>query len=90
LSESVNSCSDRKRLAMTQLQRTLGRMQEIGDQKLALVAEIIERVEIKTRQLEQNVENLGTIIMFDISCSFARITDYSNSRMHVMCEIGCT
>jgi hypothetical protein len=64
VSDSLNSCLDRKRLAMTQLQRTLGRMQEIGDQKLAMVAEIIERVENKTRQLEQNVENLGKLRFF--------------------------
>ena len=60
----ANAGSERKRMAVMHLQRALGRMQEIGDQKLALVAEIIELIESKGRHLELNVDNLGSFQVF--------------------------
>ena len=48
-----------KKKALIQIQRGLIKSQEIGDEKLSLAALIIEHVENRTRQLEQNLENLG-------------------------------
>jgi inhibitor-of-growth protein 1 len=73
-SDSTGASAERKRLATTQLQRSLGRMQEIGDQKLALVAEIMELIEGKTRQIDQSLDNLtnvGTIKEEEVSAPVA-------------------
>ena len=51
----------RKR-ALIQIQRALIKSQEIGDEKLALVSQIMEHIENRTRQLEQDLENLGMLL----------------------------
>jgi len=57
VSDSANA--EKKRHVSVQFQRSLGRMQEIGDQKLALVAEIVENIESRIRQLDQSYDNLS-------------------------------
>jgi len=47
----------RKR-SLVQIQRALVKCQEVGDEKLQIVAHIVEFVENRTRQLEQDLENL--------------------------------
>ncbi|KAK2165585.1 hypothetical protein LSH36_48g05028 [Paralvinella palmiformis] len=47
-----------KKKALIAIQRKLIKSQELGDEKLALVSCIIEHVENRTRQLEQDLENL--------------------------------
>ena len=49
----------KKQRALLQIQRGLIKSQEIGDEKLSLVGLIIEHIENRTRQLEQDLENLG-------------------------------
>jgi len=56
---SDSASSEKKRHVASQFQRSLGRMQEIGDQKLALVAEIMENIESRIRQLDQGYDNLS-------------------------------
>ena len=68
-SDSTGASAERKRLATTQLQRSLGRMQEIGDQKLALVAEIMELIEGKARQIDQSLDNLSKYLLSN-PCSY--------------------
>ena len=58
LNETDNNL--RKR-ALIQIQRALIKCQEIGDEKLQLVSTIIDHIENRTRQLEQDLENLGKI-----------------------------
>lgn len=55
--------SNQKRRSLIQIQRALIRSQELGDEKLQLVSQIIEHIENRTRQLQQDLENLdpGTI-----------------------------
>ncbi len=48
-----------KKKSLIQIQRNLVKCQEIGDEKLQIVAQIIEHIENRTRQLEQDLENLG-------------------------------
>jgi len=47
-----------KKRALIQIQRGLIRTQEIGDEKLQMVSSIVEFIENRTRQLEQDLENL--------------------------------
>jgi len=54
-----SASAEKKRHVASQFQRSLGRMQEIGDQKLALVAEIMETIESRIRQLDQSYDNLS-------------------------------
>ena len=51
--------SVQKKRSLIQIQRGLIKSQEIGDEKLQLVQQIIELIENRTRQLEQDLENLG-------------------------------
>ena len=51
---------NKKQRALMQIQRGLIRSQEIGDEKLQLVAHIIEHIENRAKQLEQDLDNLGT------------------------------
>ena len=62
---------EKKKITVLQLQRCLVRMQEIGDQKLHFVAQIIERIENKTRQLEQDLENLGELFTVNVKIYFS-------------------
>ena len=48
-----------KKRALISIQRGLIRSQELGDEKLQLVSQILEHIENRTRQLEQDLENLG-------------------------------
>ncbi|XP_074649798.1 inhibitor of growth protein 1-like isoform X2 [Tubulanus polymorphus] len=48
-----------KKRAVLQVQRALIKCQELGDEKLQIVAEIIEHIENRSRQLDQDLENLG-------------------------------
>ena len=57
LKEGDNS---QKKRALFQIQRLLVKCQEIGDEKLQLVAAVLEHIESRTRQLEADRENLGT------------------------------
>ncbi|KAI0218539.1 Inhibitor of growth protein 2 [Lamellibrachia satsuma] len=50
--------SNQKKRSLIQIQRGLIKSQEIGDEKLQLVTQIIELIENRTRQLEQDLENL--------------------------------
>ena len=50
-----------KKKALIQIQRGLIKSQEIGDEKLALAGLISEFIENRTRQLEQDLENLGEL-----------------------------
>jgi len=54
-----SASAEKKRHVTSQFQRSLGRMQEIGDQKLSLVAEIMEKIESRIRQLDQSYDNLS-------------------------------
>ncbi|ELU08926.1 hypothetical protein CAPTEDRAFT_225717 [Capitella teleta] len=47
-----------KKRALISIQRGLIRSQELGDEKLQLVSQILEHIENRTRQLEQDLENL--------------------------------
>ena len=58
---SDSASAEKKRHVAAQFQRSLGRMQEIGDQKLALVAEIMENIESRIRQLDQSYDNLSQL-----------------------------
>ena len=51
-----------KKRALIQIQRALIRSQELGDEKLGLVGQIMEHIENRTRQLEQDLENLGNVL----------------------------
>ena len=51
--------SPTKKKALLQIQRALLKTRELGDEKLQVVSHIIEHVENRTRQLEQDLENLG-------------------------------
>ena len=51
--------NSKKQRALLQIQRGLIRSQEIEDEKLQLVATIMEHIEGRARQLEQDLENLG-------------------------------
>ena len=51
--------SPAKKKALLQIQRALLKTRELGDEKLQVVSHIIEHVENRTRQLEQDLENLG-------------------------------
>ena len=46
---------------VTQVQRALIKCQELGDDKLQVVSQIIECVENRSRQLHQDLENLGEL-----------------------------
>lgn len=48
-----------KKRAFNALQRGLIRCQEIGDDKIQLLAVVIDHIENRTRQLDQDLENLG-------------------------------
>ena len=48
-----------KKRAFIALQRALVKCQEIGDEKLHLLTVMNELIENRTRQLEQDRENLG-------------------------------
>ena len=48
-----------KKRALISIQRGLIKSQELGDEKLQLVSQILEHIENRTRQLEQDLENLG-------------------------------
>lgn len=48
-----------KKKALMSIQRALIRCQEIGDEKLGLMAVIADHIENRQRQLEQDRENLG-------------------------------
>ena len=48
-----------KKKSFFAIQRALIRCQEIGDEKLTLLSVIIDFIENRTRQLEQDRENLG-------------------------------
>lgn len=51
---------NKKQAALTKIQRSLVKCQETGDEKLQIVSGIMEQIENRSRQLEQNLENLGT------------------------------
>ncbi len=51
-----------KKRSLIQIQRALVKCQELGDEKLSVVATIIETIENRSRQLEQDLENLGMFI----------------------------
>ena len=53
-----------KKRALIQIQRGLIRSQELGDEKLQMVSLIVEFIENRTRQLEQDLENLGMLFTF--------------------------
>lgn len=48
-----------KKRALNMIQRALVKVQEIGDEKLQIVAQIVDFIENRSRQLEQDLENLG-------------------------------
>jgi hypothetical protein len=48
-----------KKRTLLQIQRSLLKCQELGDEKLQVVSQIIENIENRSRQLEQDLENLG-------------------------------
>lgn len=58
--------SPAKRKAMIAMQRALIKCQEIGDEKLMLLACITDHIENRARQLEQDRENLGRFLFRDI------------------------
>ena len=62
LGEEADSPARKK--ALLQMQRALVKTRELGDEKLQVVSHIIEHVENRTRQLEQDLENLGLFICF--------------------------
>lgn len=49
----------KKQSALAKIQRSLILCQETGDEKLKIVASVMEAIENRTRRLEQNLENLG-------------------------------
>ena len=80
--------SVQKKRSLIQIQRGLIKSQEIGDEKLQLVQQIIELIENRTRQLEQDLENLGE---FYNACTVQ--TDllwlhYSVVVLFVICEVS--
>lgn len=50
-----------KKKAFMALQRALIKCQEIGDEKLCLMTQIIEHIDNRARQLDQDRENLGNL-----------------------------
>lgn len=56
-----------KRKAMIAMQRALIKCQEIGDEKLMLLACIMDHIENRARQLEQDRENLGQYIYLSVT-----------------------
>ena len=54
---------NKRQRALVQIQRGLIRSQEIEDEKLQLVGHVIEHIDIRARQLEQDLENLGKWIL---------------------------
>ena len=50
---------NQRKLAIASLQRSLIKKKDVGDQKLDLLAKILEVIENKGRQLEIDFENLG-------------------------------
>ena len=52
----------RKR-SLVQIQRGLVKCQELGDEKLQIVSHIMEFIENRSRQLEQDLENLGKEVL---------------------------
>ncbi len=62
LAEETESPARKK--ALLQMQRALVKTRELGDEKLQVVSHIIEHVENRTRQLEQDLENLGLFVCF--------------------------
>ena len=48
-----------KKRALNMIQRALVKVQEIGDEKLQIVAQVVEFIDNRARQLESDLENLG-------------------------------
>ncbi|XP_023931124.1 inhibitor of growth protein 1-like isoform X2 [Lingula anatina] len=59
--QNENDVNSVKR-SIIQVQRCLIKTTEIGDEKLHLVSQIIEFIENRTRQLEQDLENLDSVL----------------------------
>lgn len=53
-----------KRKSYIIFQRALLKFQEIGDEKLNMLSFIIDLIENRSRQLEQDLENLGEFCCF--------------------------
>ncbi|XP_064636755.1 inhibitor of growth protein 1-like [Lineus longissimus] len=56
-----------KKRTLHQIQRALLKCQELGDEKLQVVSQIIENIENRSRQLEQDLENLDPAANKDIA-----------------------
>lgn len=52
--------------AMTRIQQSLIAAQELGDEKLQIVTQLQELIDIKTRQLDHDYKNLGELIIIII------------------------
>lgn len=57
-----------KRRALMRVQQALIAAQEIGDEKLQIVQQVQDLIENKSRQLEVDYRNLGTIF-----CAFLKL-----------------
>lgn len=51
-----------RRRALTRVQQALIAAQEIGDEKLQIVQQIQDLIEVKSRQLDQDFRDVGTYI----------------------------
>ena len=68
--------SSKRQRALLQIQRGLIRSQEIEDDKLQLVASIMEHIEGRARQLEQDLENLGKKVVEKYTCTLRMRTSW--------------
>lgn len=64
-----NDNPTKKARSFARMQQALIAAQELGDEKMGLLQSILEKIENKTRLLEQDHKNLGRdIVMFIVSC----------------------
>ena len=79
--------SVQKKRSLIQIQRGLIKSQEIGDEKLQLVQQIIELIENRTRQLEQDLENLGEFYNTHTVQTYLLWLQYSVVVLFVICKV---
>lgn len=54
-----NSNPSKKARSFSRMQQALIAAQELGDEKMSLLQAILDKIEIKTRLLDQDFKNLG-------------------------------
>lgn len=63
--------SGRKAKALSRIQQALIAAQELGDEKLNVVQNLLDLIENKTRQLDQDYRNLGELLIIIRSLFYA-------------------